>query len=154
MFQNFTIKQKIVIPLSLIIGLFTVSSVLNVMTTSKQSELSDTLNEQIVPNLFTIEDAYRDLYQATSAVQGIALAETQADIDHHIHEYKDNAYKALPRMEKVIELSRAGVMPASHGADVQKTGEFRSKVATKLRSDVEQASISMAKLLQRAQEHV
>ncbi|MCX8805253.1 methyl-accepting chemotaxis protein [Vibrio parahaemolyticus] len=120
MFQNFTIKQKIVIPLSLIIGLFTVSSVLNVMTTSKQSELSDTLNEQIVPNLFTIEDAYRDLYQATSAVQGIALAETQADIDHHIHEYKDNAYKALPRMEKVIELSRAGVMPASHDADVQK----------------------------------
>ncbi|HIF5969117.1 TPA: methyl-accepting chemotaxis protein [Vibrio parahaemolyticus] len=120
MFQNFTIKQKIVIPLSLIIGLFTVSSVLNVMTTSKQSELSDTLNEQIVPNLFTIEDAYRDLYQATSAIQGIALAETQADIDHHIHEYKDNAYKALPRMEKVIELSRAGVMPASHGADVQK----------------------------------
>ncbi|MBM4853540.1 methyl-accepting chemotaxis protein [Vibrio parahaemolyticus] len=120
MFQNFTIKQKIVIPLSLIIGLFTVSSVLNVMTMSKQSELSDTLNEQIVPNLFTIEDAYRDLYQATSAVQGIALAETQADIDHHIHEYKDNAYKALPRMEKVIELSRAGVMPASHGADVQK----------------------------------
>ncbi|HCE3719549.1 TPA: methyl-accepting chemotaxis protein [Vibrio parahaemolyticus] len=120
MFQNFTIKQKIVIPLSLIIGLFTVSSVLNVMTTSKQSELSDTLNEQIVPNLFTIEDAYRDLYQATSAVQGIALAETQADIDHHIHEYKDNAYKALPRMEKVIELSRAGVMPASHGSDVQK----------------------------------
>ncbi|ELB2148057.1 methyl-accepting chemotaxis protein [Vibrio parahaemolyticus] len=120
MFQNFTIKQKIVIPLSLIIGLFTVSSVLNVITTSKQSELSDTLNEQIVPNLFTIEDAYRDLYQATSAVQGIALAETQADIDHHIHEYKDNAYKALPRMEKVIELSRAGVMPASHGADVQK----------------------------------
>ncbi|WP_407558589.1 methyl-accepting chemotaxis protein [Vibrio parahaemolyticus] len=120
MFQNFTIKQKIVIPLSLIIGLFTVSSVLNVMTTSKQSELSDTLNEQIVPNLFTIEDAYRDLYQATSAVQGIALAETQADIDHHIHEYKDNAYKALPRMEKVIELSHAGVMPASHGADVQK----------------------------------
>ncbi|MCF9328505.1 methyl-accepting chemotaxis protein [Vibrio parahaemolyticus] len=120
MFQNFTIKQKIVIPLSLIIGLFTVSSVLNVMTTSKQSELSDTLNEQIVPNLFTIEDAYRDLYQATSAVQGIALAETQADIDRHIHEYKDNAYKALPRMEKVIELSRAGVMPASHGADVQK----------------------------------
>ncbi len=120
MFQNFTIKQKIVIPLSLIIGLFTVSSVLNVMTTSKQSELSDTLNEQIVPNLFTIEDAYRDLYQATSAVQGIALAETQADIDHHIHEYKDNAYKALPRMEKVIELSRAGVMSASHGADVQK----------------------------------
>ncbi|MEF1214935.1 methyl-accepting chemotaxis protein, partial [Vibrio alginolyticus] len=94
MFQNLTIKQKIVIPLSLIIGLFIVSSVLNVMTSWKQSELSETLNEQIVPNLLTIEDAYRDLYQATSAIQGVALSDTQTDIDHHIGEYKDNAYKA------------------------------------------------------------
>ena len=119
MFQNLTIKQKIVIPLSLIIGLFIVSSVLNVMTSWKQSELSETLNEQIVPNLLTIEDAYRDLYQATSAIQGVALSDTQTDIDHHIGEYKDNAYKALPRMEQMIELSQAGVMPSTHGNEVR-----------------------------------
>ncbi|MEF1312233.1 hypothetical protein QTO01_19350 [Vibrio mytili] len=57
MLQNFTIKQKVVIPLCLIIGLFAVSSVLNVMTSWRQAKLSDTLNEQIVPSLFSLEDA-------------------------------------------------------------------------------------------------
>ncbi|EKM30537.1 HAMP domain protein, partial [Vibrio harveyi] len=106
--------------------LLTLSSVLNVLTMWKQTELSDTLNEQVTPSLFTIEDAYRDLYQATSAIQGLALAQSQAEIDHHLFEYKDNAYKALPRMKKVMSLSDAGVMPRSHGSEVQKlvsTGE-------------------------------
>ncbi|HDM8158169.1 TPA: methyl-accepting chemotaxis protein [Vibrio harveyi] len=126
MFSNLSIKQKIVLPLSLMIVLLTVSSVLNVLTMWKQTELSDTLNEQVTPSLFTIEDAYRDLYQATSAIQGLALAQSQAEIDHHLFEYKDNAYKALPRMKKVMSLSDAGVMPRSHGSEVQKlvsTGE-------------------------------
>ena len=120
MLQNFTIKQKVVIPLCLIIGLFAVSSVLNVMTSWRQAKLSDTLNEQIVPSLFSLEDAYRDLYQATSAVQGVALSEEQKDIDHHLAEYKDNAYKAIPRMEYVLKLSEAGVLPSTHANEVQK----------------------------------
>lgn len=105
MFNNLSIKQKIVLPLSLMIVLLTVSSVLNVLTMWKQTELSDTLNDQVIPSLFTLEDAYSDLYQATSAIQGLALAQTQAEIDHHLFEYKDNAYKALPRMKKVMSLS-------------------------------------------------
>ncbi|MFV8458500.1 methyl-accepting chemotaxis protein [Vibrio owensii] len=126
MFNNLSIKQKIVLPLSLMIVLLTVSSVLNVLTMWKQTELSDTLNDQVIPSLFTLEDAYRDLYQATSAIQGLALAQTQAEIDHHLFEYKDNAYKALPRMKKVMSLSDQGVLPRSHGSEVQhlvSTGE-------------------------------
>ncbi|WP_038866947.1 MULTISPECIES: methyl-accepting chemotaxis protein [Vibrio] len=126
MFNNLSIKQKIVLPLSLMIALLVISSVLNVVTMWKQTELTKTLNEQVTPSLFTIEDAYRDLYQATSAIQGLALAKTQAEIDHHLFEYKDNAYKALPRMKKVMSLSNEGVMPRSHGSEVQKlvtTGE-------------------------------
>ncbi|WP_264404701.1 methyl-accepting chemotaxis protein [Vibrio owensii] len=126
MFNNLSIKQKIVLPLSLMIVLLTVSSVLNVLTMWKQTELSDTLNDQVIPSLFTLEDAYRDLYQATSAIQGLALAQTQAEIDHHLFEYKDNAYKALPRMKKVMSLSDQGVLPRSHGSEVQQlvsTGE-------------------------------
>ena len=119
MFNNLSIKQKIVLPLSLMIVLLTVSSVLNVLTMWKQTELSDTLNDQVIPSLFTLEDAYRDLYQATSAIQGLALAQTQAEIDHHLFEYKDNAYKALPRMKKVMSLSDQGVLPRSHGSEVQ-----------------------------------
>ncbi|KIP75102.1 chemotaxis protein [Vibrio harveyi] len=120
MFNNLSIKQKIVLPLSLMIALLVISSVLNVVTMWKQTELTKTLNEQVTPSLFTIEDAYRDLYQATSAIQGLALAKTQAEIDHHLFEYKDNAYKALPRMKKVMSLSNEGVMPRSHGSEVQK----------------------------------
>ncbi len=126
MFNNLSIKQKIVLPLSLMIVLLTVSSVLNVLTMWKQTELSDTLNDQVIPSLFTLEDAYRDLYQATAAIQGLALAQTQAEIDHHLFEYKDNAYKALPRMKKVMSLSDQGVLPRSHGSEVQQlvsTGE-------------------------------
>ncbi|SUP92744.1 chemotaxis protein [Vibrio owensii] len=126
MFNNLSIKKKIVLPLSLMIVLLTVSSVLNVLTMWKQTELSDTLNDQVIPSLFTLEDAYRDLYQATSAIQGLALAQTQAEIDHHLFEYKDNAYKALPRMKKVMSLSDQGVLPRSHGSEVQQlvsTGE-------------------------------
>ncbi|WP_199483474.1 methyl-accepting chemotaxis protein [Vibrio owensii] len=126
MFNNLSIKQKIVLPLSLMIVLLTVSSVLNVLTMWKQTELSDTLNDQVIPSLFILEDAYRDLYQATSAIQGLALAQTQAEIDHHLFEYKDNAYKALPRMKKVMSLSDQGVLPRSHGSEVQQlvsTGE-------------------------------
>ncbi|MGR5162373.1 methyl-accepting chemotaxis protein [Vibrio owensii] len=126
MFNNLSIKQKIVLPLSLMIVLLTVSSVLNVLTMWKQTELSDTLNDQVIPSLFTLEDAYRDLYQATSAIQGLALAQTQAEIDHHLFEYKDNAYKALPRMKKVMSLSDQGVLSRSHGSEVQQlvsTGE-------------------------------
>ncbi|MGR5155901.1 methyl-accepting chemotaxis protein [Vibrio owensii] len=126
MFNTLSIKQKIVLPLSLMIVLLTVSSVLNVLTMWKQIELSDTLNDQVIPSLFTLEDAYRDLYQATSAIQGLALAQTQAEIDHHLFEYKDNAYKALPRMKKVMSLSDQGVLPRSHGSEVQQlvsTGE-------------------------------
>ncbi|MEH0712659.1 methyl-accepting chemotaxis protein [Vibrio owensii] len=126
MFNNLSIKQKIVLPLSLMIVLLTVSSVLNVLTMWKQTELSDTLNDQVIPSLFTLEDAYRDLYQATSAIQGLALAQTQAEIDHHLFEYKDNAYKALPRMKKVMSLSDQDVLPRSHGSEVQQlvsTGE-------------------------------
>lgn len=126
MFNNLSIKQKIVLPLSLMIVLLTVSSVLNVLTMWKQTELSDTLTDQVIPSLFTLEDAYRDLYQATSAIQGLALAQTQAEIDHHLFEYKDNAYKALPRMKKVMSLSDQGVLPRSHGSEVQQlvsTGE-------------------------------
>lgn len=86
----------------------------------KQTELSETLNEQIIPSMFTLEDAYRDLYQATAAIQGVALATSKAETEHHLFEYKDNAYKALPRMKKVMSLSEAGILPLTHGHDVQK----------------------------------
>ncbi|MDN2483304.1 methyl-accepting chemotaxis protein [Vibrio agarivorans] len=120
MFSNLSIKQKLVIPLTGIIALFAVSTALNVVSSIQQTELTHTLNDQVIPNLFTIEDAYRDLYQATSAVQALVLAQDPKTVEHHLFEYKDNAYKALPRMRRSIELTEVGIMPSSHIQDVNR----------------------------------
>ncbi|MCY9805649.1 methyl-accepting chemotaxis protein [Vibrio scophthalmi] len=121
MMRNLTVKQKITLPLIGIIALFTASSVFNVTISHQQSKLTDDLNEVIMPALFTIEDAYRDLYQATSAIQGIALAENnQEAIDFNHFEYEDNAYKAIPRMQKIQNVVDAGILPASSTKEIDK----------------------------------
>lgn len=124
MFSSFTLKQKLILPLAFMISLLTLSSTINILTSWKQSDLTHTLNEQIMPNLFVIQDAYRDLYQATSAVQGLALATNQAEIEHHLFEYKENAYKAIPRMLKPSELSDQGVMSAAFKTEVIKLADL------------------------------
>ncbi|GAK83185.1 methyl-accepting chemotaxis protein I [Vibrio ponticus] len=84
MFRNLTVKQKIILPLITIITFFAISSFVNVIASKKQSELTYQLNQVVVPTLFNIEDAYRDLYQTTSAIQGLALAENDQDsIDYN-----------------------------------------------------------------------
>ncbi|WP_038219804.1 methyl-accepting chemotaxis protein [Vibrio sp. N418] len=125
MMRNLTVKQKITLPLIGIIALFTASSVFNVTISHQQSKLTDDLNEVIMPALFTIEDAYRDLYQATSAIQGIALAENnQEAIDFNHFEYEDNAYKAIPRMQKIQNVVDAGVLPGSSTKEIDKLVEL------------------------------
>ncbi|WP_406733537.1 methyl-accepting chemotaxis protein [Vibrio scophthalmi] len=125
MLRNLTVKQKITLPLIGIIALFTASSVFNVTISHQQSKLTNDLNEVIMPALFTIEDAYRDLYQATSAIQGIALAENnQEAIDFNHFEYEDNAYKAIPRMQKIQNVVDAGVLPASSTKEIDKLVEL------------------------------
>lgn len=125
MMRNLNVKQKITLPLVGIIALFTASSVFNVTISHQQSKLTEDLNEVIMPALFTIEDAYRDLYQATSAIQGIALAENnQETIDFNHFEYEDNAYKAIPRMQKIQDVVDAGVLPTSSTKDINKLVEL------------------------------
>lgn len=125
MLRNLTVKQKITLPLIGIIALFTASSVFNVSLSHQQSKLTDDLNRVIMPTLFTIEDAYRDLYQATSAIQGIALAENnQEAIDFNRFEYEDNAYKAIPRMEKIHQVVDEGILPLSSAKEIDKLVEL------------------------------
>ncbi len=85
MLKTLTIKKQLILSLTFIISLLTISSTVMIFTAWKQSDLTHSLNEQVIPNLFSIEDAYRDLYQATTALQGLALAENQADIEHQYH---------------------------------------------------------------------
>ncbi|HDY7509525.1 TPA: methyl-accepting chemotaxis protein [Vibrio vulnificus] len=113
MFVNLSIKQKIIFPVFLIISLFAISSVLNILASQKQTELTHTLRDDIMPTLFTIEDAYRDMYQATSAIQGLVLSDTKQEIEREQFEYKDNAHKAIPRMKAAQKLIDSGLLPSS-----------------------------------------
>ncbi|WP_394144932.1 methyl-accepting chemotaxis protein [Vibrio atypicus] len=118
MFSNLSVKKKIILPVSLIILLFSASSIINIVTSLKQVKISDTIQQHYLPALFTLEDAYRDLYQATSAVQALVLSTSKSEVEHHLFEYKDNAYKALPRMESPSELVSLKLIPQSSARDI------------------------------------
>ncbi len=105
MFRNLSIKWKITFPVVVIIVLFSISALVNVIASMKREMLTDQLNQEVVPALFTIESAYRDLYQSTSAVQALVLADSEQEIEHHRFEFEDNAYKAIPRMESISSLA-------------------------------------------------
>lgn len=113
MFANLSIKTKIVFPIFLIISLFAISSVVNILTSQRQAELTATLQDQVIPTLFDIEDAYRDMYQATSAIQGLVLSDTQQEIEREKFEYKDNAHKAIPRMKAAQKIIDSGLLPST-----------------------------------------
>ncbi|MCE4937336.1 methyl-accepting chemotaxis protein [Aliivibrio fischeri] len=106
-----SISYKIAMPIIAIVLLFSVISVLNIVNLNKQTEMNHTLVELVEPVNDSLEDAYRDLYQVVAATQGLMLSKSQADIDHHTFEFKDNAYKAIPRMKKVQDLYDSQILP-------------------------------------------
>ncbi|MCG9582638.1 methyl-accepting chemotaxis protein [Vibrio tubiashii] len=119
MFTDLSVKKKIVLPVFLIILLFATSSIINIVASQKRAQLSNSIQQHYLPALFTLEDAYRDLYQATSAVQALVLATSKKEIEHHRFEYKDNAYKALPRMEHAMELVKLELLPNSLKPEIE-----------------------------------
>ena len=108
-----SVGYKIAIPLLAIVFLFSIISILTVVKLNQQEEINYKLVELVQPVNESLEDAYRDLYQVTTAVQGLMLSTTAAEIEHHTFEFKDNAYKALPRMKKVQELYQANILPSN-----------------------------------------
>lgn len=111
--ERLSVGYKIAIPLLAIVFLFSIISILTVVKLNQQEEINYKLVELVQPVNESLEDAYRDLYQVTTAVQGLMLSTTAAEIEHHTIEFKDNAYKALPRMKKVQELYQANILPSN-----------------------------------------
>lgn len=110
---NLSVGYKIATPLLAIVFLFSIISILTVVKLNQQEEINYKLVELVQPVNESLEDAYRDLYQVTTAVQGLMLSTTAAEIEHHTFEFKDNAYKALPRMKKVQDLYQANILPSN-----------------------------------------
>ncbi|OED55294.1 chemotaxis protein [Aliivibrio fischeri] len=113
-----SISYKIAMPIIAIVLLFSVISVLNIVNLNKQTEMNHTLVELVEPVNDSLEDAYRDLYQVIAATQGLMLSKSQADIDHHTFEFKDNAYKAVPRMKKVQDLYDNQILPKNTASEL------------------------------------
>ncbi|MGD8110067.1 methyl-accepting chemotaxis protein [Vibrio sp. TRT 17S01] len=122
-----SISNKITIPMSVILTVAIISAGMVVFQGQKQKALNSQLNEQVQPVFGSLEDAYRDLYQVMVAANGVAQAENDQEIEHHTFEFKDNAYKAVPRMEKVATLFNAGILPSEDAAELSKLVEATSK---------------------------
>ncbi|ENM5789527.1 methyl-accepting chemotaxis protein [Vibrio mimicus] len=113
------IQYKLTIPVAIILITFLLVSLVNFSQSRKQSEIADALNHKIYPVVLSLEDAYRDLYQTNNAAQGLLLSSTDEEIRYHSEEFEDNAYKAIPRMEKVQTLIDAGMLPKSMAVELR-----------------------------------
>lgn len=125
--NNLSIKSKIAIPLMVIVIVFSTVTVLNVIKSNAQAAINHELNNVVQPVLDNLEDGYRDIYQVISSAQGLLLAKDQAAIDYQKFEFKDNAYKAVPRFESVLTLYSAGVLDPSSRGEVTKLVDAMSK---------------------------
>ncbi|CAH6846735.1 Methyl-accepting chemotaxis protein [Vibrio chagasii] len=125
--NNLSIKSKIAIPLLVIVIVFSTVTVLNVIRSNAQAAINNELNNVVQPVLDNLEDGYRDIYQIIASAQGLLLAKDQAAIDYQKFEFKDNAYKAVPRFESVETLYRAGVLDPSSRGELSKLVNAMSK---------------------------
>ncbi|MEZ8630045.1 methyl-accepting chemotaxis protein [Vibrio lentus] len=125
--NNLSIKSKIAIPLMVIVIVFSTVTVLNVIKSNAQAAINHELTNVVQPVLDNLEDGYRDIYQVISSAQGLLLAKDQAAIDYQKFEFKDNAYKAVPRFESVLTLYSAGVLDPSSRGEVTKLVDAMSK---------------------------
>ncbi|HAS6254821.1 TPA: methyl-accepting chemotaxis protein [Vibrio vulnificus] len=107
------IQHKLTIPVGIILLTFLVVSFINYSLSEKQAKIADDINNGMYPVVMSLEDAYRDLYQSSNAVQGWLLASSQDEKNYHIGEFKENAYKAIPRMKKVQQLIDAQLIPSA-----------------------------------------
>tara|TARA_Y100001956_G_C4124220_1_gene189176 strand:- start:1294 stop:2928 length:1635 start_codon:yes stop_codon:yes gene_type:complete len=113
MLSRLTIKHKLALPIVLLAVIIAIITLVNVLQANQQEYLNQKLNEDVQPVMDSLEDGYRDLYQVITAAQGVMLAKNQQDIDYNIAEFKDNAYKAEPRLSQVRDLVSKGYLPQS-----------------------------------------
>ena len=120
MLNSLKIKHKLALPIVLLAAVIAGTTTLNVIQADRQESLNDQLNNEVQPVMDSLEDGYRDLYQVVTAAQGLMLAKTQADIEYNIEEFKDNAYKAVPRLSKASVLVEAGHLSPEQQREIDK----------------------------------
>ncbi|MGF1705751.1 methyl-accepting chemotaxis protein [Enterovibrio baiacu] len=83
-------------------------------TFERQVASTNILNNVIDPAISDFDDAYRDLYQVMSSVQGlIAVGVTSENINKQSAIFEDDSSKALPRLRQMQSLIDEGLLPLS-----------------------------------------
>ncbi len=113
-----SISKKMLLPMMVILTSVVASSTVSYLQSNKQAYLNAQLNNVVQPSIDSLQDAYRDLYQVMVAANGVAQAQTQAEINYHQNEFADNAYRAEPRMAKLKTLFEHKILPDSLYADL------------------------------------
>ncbi len=120
MLNKLSIKHKLALPIILLTLVIAVITIVNVVLSMKQEKLNDQLNDEVLPVLESIEDAYRDMYQVISAGQGLMLSDDAAAMKYNIEEFKDNAYKINPRLNKINNLFTHGILSFDQKTELDK----------------------------------
>ncbi|MDT8824756.1 methyl-accepting chemotaxis protein [Vibrio vulnificus] len=106
------IQHKLTIPVGIILLTFLVVSFINYSLSEKQAKIADDINNGMYPVVMSLEDAYRDLYQASNAAQGLLLSTSEEEWAYHTEEFEFNGYKAIPRIKKVQTLIDSQLIPS------------------------------------------
>lgn len=110
-FDNASLRLKMLLPVLLMAVIFSGLAIYNVLLFNKQAAINDQLNDQITPVMNSLEDAYRDYYQVVGASYAMLVADGDAvEFDKQKFEFEDNAYNAVPRVEKVQQLINLGIL--------------------------------------------
>ncbi|GMQ46654.1 methyl-accepting chemotaxis protein [Vibrio sp. 10N] len=110
-FDNTSLRLKMLLPVLLMAVIFSGLAVYNVLLFNKQAAINDQLNDQITPVMNSLEDAYRDYYQVVGASYAMLVAKGDPiEFDKQKFEFEDNAYNAVPRVEKVQQLIDLGIL--------------------------------------------
>ncbi|HAS6173425.1 TPA: HAMP domain-containing protein [Vibrio vulnificus] len=114
------IQHKLTIPVGIILLTFLVVSFINYSLSEKQAKIADDINNDMYPVVMSLEDAYRDLYQASNAAQGLLLSTSDEERAYHTEEFEFNGYKAIPRIKKVQTLIDSQLIPSTMQSELDR----------------------------------
>ncbi len=117
--NNLNFRIKMAIPVIIAVLIFITILVFNLISFNKQTSINSVLNDSIQPVLNDLEDGYRDLFQVTTAGQGLIMAHGDKTTENkHIAEYKDNIFRIKKRLESVQTLIDQKIIPTSYQSNL------------------------------------
>lgn len=115
MLNNLNFRVKLAIPVALVTVIFAVIFTYTIMAFNKQVEFNTQYTQEVQPVMMDLDDGYRDVYQATAALQGLVIANGNTTlIEKQVFEYNDNAPKARKRLLAAQRLIDIGFLDRSH----------------------------------------